>query len=403
MKKVIVFSLLLLLGIVLSQALPYSFGASYTSFQTFIMYLTMVALSYIMIDVGSEFDVDKKDLGSYGWDYVVAMTAATFPWLFVVVYFIFVLSPSGQWFEISTWKEMLLLGRFAAPTSAGVLFAMLAAADLSTTWMFKKARILAVFDDLDTVLLMVPLTILMVGLSWQLVLVMAVLIGMLAVGYKNLRTLSIPCTWRSMLGYAFLIATTSKLVLLGSKAIDPLTPVHIEVLLPAFLLGCMIKPSPEANPHDPERVSANTVIAGIFMVLVGLSMPLMELDMFSDSAASEALSPWGLPGHVLAVTVISNLGKMFPLFCYKREASFKERLALSIGMFPRGEVGAGVLIISLGYGIGGQALTIAMLSLTLNLFMTGFFIMAVRALLNKDAEEKTVQQTIPRPVQVVMS
>ena len=62
----------------------------------------------------------------------------------------------------------MLAGRFAAPTSAGVLFSMLAAAGLGATWLFRKARILAIFDDLDTVLLMIPLKMLMVGLAWQL-------------------------------------------------------------------------------------------------------------------------------------------------------------------------------------------------------------------------------------------
>ena len=51
--------------------------------------------------------------------------------------------------------------------------------------------------------------------------------------------------------------------------------------------------------------------------------------------------------HVLAITVLSNLGKVFPAFCYRREASFRERLAVAICMFPRGEVGAGVLAVSL--------------------------------------------------------
>ena len=49
--------------------------------------------------------------------------------------------------------------------------------------------------------------------------------------------------------------------------------------------------------------------------------------------------------HVLALTVLSNLGKMFPAFCYRREAHWRERLALAIGMWPRGEVGAGVLVL----------------------------------------------------------
>jgi hypothetical protein len=47
-------------------------------------------------------------------------------------------------------------------------------------------------------------------------------------------------------------------------------------------------------------------------------------------------------------------------------------------MWPRGEVGAGVLIVSLGYGIGGPMITAAMLSLALNLVLTGAFILLVQ-------------------------
>jgi hypothetical protein len=49
-------------------------------------------------------------------------------------------------------------------------------------------------------------------------------------------------------------------------------------------------------------------------------------------------------------------------------------------MWPRGEVGAGVLVISLSYGIGGPIVTIAMLSLALNLLLTGAFIYVVKRL-----------------------
>ena len=84
--------------------------------------------------------------------------------------------------------------------------------------------------------------------------------------------------------------------------------------------------------------------------------------------------------HVLVVTVLSNLGKMFPALCYRREAHWRERLALAVGMWPRGEVGAGVLVISLSYGIGGPIVTVAMLSLALNLLLTGVFILIVKRL-----------------------
>jgi Kef-type K+ transport system membrane component KefB len=117
--------------------------------------LTMVGLSFIMVRVGYEFDIDKTNLKQYSWDYIVAFTAASIPWILVTLYFVFVLLPPEVWSNLAAWHETLLAGRFAAPTSAGVLFSMLAAAGLSATWLFRKSRILAIFDDLDTVLLMI--------------------------------------------------------------------------------------------------------------------------------------------------------------------------------------------------------------------------------------------------------
>lgn len=112
------------------------------------------------------------------------------------------------------------------------------------------------------------------------------------------------------------------------------------------------------------------------MVLVGLSMPPIR------AAGDTDFPGWGIIGvHVTAITILSNLGKMFPAFCYRGDASFRERLALSIGMFPRGEVGAGVLVIALSYGLGGPTLTVAVLSLALNLLLTGAFIVAVKRLI----------------------
>jgi Kef-type K+ transport system membrane component KefB len=81
---------------------------------------------------------------------------------------------------------------------------------------------------------------------------------------------------------------------------------------------------------------------------------------------------------VLALTVLANLGKMVPALCYRREAHWRERLALAVGMWPRGEVWTGVLIVSLGYGLGGPMILAAMLSLALNLILTGVFILVVK-------------------------
>ena len=54
------------------------------------------------------------------------------------------------------------------------------------------------------------------------------------------------------------------------------------------------------------------------------------------------------------------------MFFY-RDRKLSERLALSISMFTRGEVGAGIIFIALGYNLGGPALVISVLTLVLNL------------------------------------
>jgi hypothetical protein len=137
MRKVAIFSLLLIAGMIGAQLLPGLAGEAYADVSHGLRLATMVALAFIMIHVGYEFELDKTNLRQYGWDYVVAMTAAAFPWIFVVLYFMFVLLPAGAWGSWEAWVEALLAGRFAAPTSAGVLFAMLAAAGLSATWLFE--------------------------------------------------------------------------------------------------------------------------------------------------------------------------------------------------------------------------------------------------------------------------
>ncbi|EAS41878.1 putative Na+/H+ exchange protein [Photobacterium profundum 3TCK] len=341
----------------------------------------MSALAYIMINVGREFEIDKNNLKQYRWDYVVAMTTATFPWIAVVVYFIFVLMPPELWSNVDAWKETLVIGRFAAPTSAGVLFAMLTAAGLGATWVFNKARILAIFDDLDTVLLMIPLSILVVGWQPALGLTLVLMFGLLALGYRYLHLWSIPSSASAVLGYAVVIAVVCELFYLRSG-------VHFEVLLPAFVLGCMMKSQHESASDQ----QLSSLIAGVFMVLVGLSLP--QIFGSADITASDsitlsmpAMSLAEITYHVVVISIIANVGKMFPLFCYRKEASLKERLALSISMWPRGEVGAGVLMISLGYGFGGPIVTISMLSLALNLVLTGVFIMVVRKLILNERQE----------------
>ena len=384
MKKVLLFSMLLVAGLILSQYMDVLTGDSVWARET-VRILTMVMLAFIMIHVGYEFVIDRSRLKSYGFDYLVAATAAAFPWILCAGYFVLFFFDPDQWGAFDTWTAALLAGRFAAPTSAGVLFSMLAAAGLSGTWYFRKVRILAIFDDLDTVLLMIPLKMLIVGLQWQLAVILVMMIILLWLAWRYLHRIEIPISWPWVLGYAGAITLVSEVIYKASKVINDVVPIHIEVLLPAFVLGCVMaypkghdphaddsREGHQEGPESPEEQKVTTIISAAFMVLVGLSMPPIAVG--SGSWQIIAL-------HVVAITALANLGKMFPLLVYRREAHWKERLAICIGMWPRGEVGAGVLIISLGYGIGGMMVTVAALSLALNVLLTGVFIVVVKQLL----------------------
>jgi Kef-type K+ transport system membrane component KefB len=401
MKKVAIFSLLLVAGLVGSQLVPLLPKEVASPLSGIFDVLTLLGLAFIMIHVGYEFEIDKTRMRSYGRDYVVAMTAAAFPWIFVALYFLFVMLPPVEWGNWRAWKEVLLVSRFAAPTSAGVLFSMLAAAGLSATWVFRKARILAIFDDLDTVLLMIPLTMLIVGPAWQLGVLVLIMAVMLFLAWRFLHAWRVPVSWPWVMGYAAAIVTATEGFYHLTKNFGDV-PIHIEVLLPAFVMGCVMRrprgcdphcddprPGHQEGPEDPAEQRVSTVVSGAFMLFVGLSMPAIfgEVEPVKSILGNTITAAQPMPGlgiialHVAVVTVISNLGKMYPAFVYRGEAHRRERLALAIGMWPRGEVGAGVVVISLGYGVGGPAVTVAVLSLALNLLLTGFFIWIVKRLI----------------------
>ncbi len=388
MRKIAAYSGLLISGLILSQALPLVAPDAWASVVLPVRLATMFCLAFIMIQVGFEFAIDKHNVRLYAWDYVVAATAATFPWLLCAAYFVLAMTPADAATSRDAWKQALLIGRFSAPTSAGILFAMLAAAGLTSTWVFKKARILAIFDDLDTVLLMIPLKIMLVGMKWQLAAVGAATGVLLWLGWSHLNTRVWPASWPWVLGYAAAVTWVCEAVSIASGWVDATAPIHLEVLLPAFVLGCVIAGQPDHGDPGEERAAA--WLTSGFMVLVGLSMPpLMERAASAADAGGlrtvigGAWPGWGMIArHVVWITALSNLGKMFSFFCYRAEASRKERLAVSIAMWPRGEVGAGVLVVSLSYGLEGPVVTVALLSLALNLLCTGIFIAAVKALID---------------------
>jgi Kef-type K+ transport system membrane component KefB len=339
-----------------------------------------------MINVGREFELDKTRWKSYVSDYFIAMATAALPWIFVAIYYVVVLLPVEFNTSWDAWKESLLLSRFAAPTSAGILFTMLAAIGLRTSWIYKKIQVLAIFDDLDTILLMIPLQIIMIGMKWQMAAVVAIVVILLYWGWKEMGKFDIRQDWSYVLFYsAVIVALTWALHYITASFLGEDEGIHIEVLLPAFVLGMLMKPV----HHDSktERVVSNG-ISMFFMLLVGVSMPVFlgkhaitdEIQAGASLLGSQPMLPMKtILFHVIMVSLLSNIGKLVPVLFYK-ERLIEERLALSIGMFTRGEVGAGIIFIALSYNIGGPALVISVLSIVLNLILTGFFVIWVRKL-----------------------
>lgn len=385
MRKVLSFSVFLIIGLFLSQFLPVLAGSGYGAVKTVANILLYICLGFIMINVGREFEVDKSRWKSYTEDYFIAMATAAMPCLLIALYYVFVLLPPEFWNSWEAWKENLLLSRFAAPTSAGILFTMLAAIGLKASWMYKKIQVLAIFDDLDTILLMIPLQIMMIGLRWQLIIVVLIVFLLLLFGWRQLSKYNWRQDWKAILFYSTLVfVATQSLYLISKGLYGEEGSIHIEVLLPAFILGMIMK---HKEIDTPVERNVSTGISFLFMFLVGMSMPHFIGVNFAETQAgeysvtgSQEMMPWGVIAlHVLIVSLLSNIGKLFPVFFY-RDRKFSERLALSIGMFTRGEVGAGVIFIALGYNLGGPALAISVLTIVLNLILTGIFVLWVKKL-----------------------
>lgn len=93
MKKILLFSFFLVIGLVVSQFLPAMVGENYSMVKTISNTLLYVCLAFIMINVGREFEMDKTRWKSYTEDYFIAMATAAFPWIFVALYYMFVLLP----------------------------------------------------------------------------------------------------------------------------------------------------------------------------------------------------------------------------------------------------------------------------------------------------------------------
>jgi Kef-type K+ transport system membrane component KefB len=360
---IMVFTCVLITGVIISQLaaanLDYDAHHNYVDG---VAIVTMNLLSFIMIGVGCEFDIDKSNLGQYVKDYGIGMTAAGLPWLWVGAWFIWVLplsADTGMW-----WGEALFCARFAAPTSAGILFTMLTAAGLTETWLFQKARILAIFDDLDTILFMLPLKVIIGGFHWEIAVDLTLLGIPLVFAWFYLHKIKAPSTWPYKVVYAVIITTFCRGLYIVTKYYMDMEAIHLEVLLPAFVVGCCV-----VHEHEtPTEKRVATGVSAFFMFFVGLSTPPLTLD-----GPGSVLSV-SMAGHIAAVTILMIAGKMFPVFCYKDEADWLTRLALCLGMCPRGEVGAGLIVIAIESGIKGPAIELAVVCLVINLVLSGAFV-----------------------------
>src|SRR5262245_54765924 len=101
---VLIFCALLILGIISGQIFDVS------SFHEAVTFITSLCLAYIMVEVGLEFSLEKRDVKSYGWDSLNAFSAAVLPAFLWFLYFVFIVK--------SSWQPALLAGLSSAPTSA---------------------------------------------------------------------------------------------------------------------------------------------------------------------------------------------------------------------------------------------------------------------------------------------
>ena len=92
MRKIILFSLFLIIGLIGSQTIPTALNPeAFEKLKSFFDAMLYICLAFIMINVGREFELDKTKWKSYTEDYFIAMATAAVPWLLICGYFIFLM------------------------------------------------------------------------------------------------------------------------------------------------------------------------------------------------------------------------------------------------------------------------------------------------------------------------
>merc|ERR1712137_936299 len=399
--KILVYSFLMCLGLAISQYIP---QAEDDEFGFYVRLPAGIALSYIIVHVGLDFEIVKWRLPTYALDFFVATSAALVPLLVIFGYLKYVCGSHSlppHWYvkDALGTSQGLLLSVFSAPTSAGMLISMMEAADLKHTWVFKKASMLAILDDIDSLVFIAFMRILAIpGESVDLAHFGPVIttVGLLMLAWFNIHKYVIPHSWPWVMAYAIIIGTCL-------WCVEGLTRSYphnhwifvVAVLIPSFTLGCLTyDPKMETSQSykhieielsekfieqqeyiDSHAPCMETFMGCAFMFFVGLSMPgLGALGHIHVSA---------VVFHVAMINILMLLGKLLICFFYSDETDRTQRLALGLAMCPRGDIGASVIIITI-QTLKGQInvayLGIVVLSVITNLVLSCFLIVYVKKL-----------------------
>merc|ERR1712206_35423 len=209
----------------------------------------------------------------------------------------------------------------------------------------------------------------------------------------------IPHSWPWVLMYAFIIGTALWLLEGLTREFSHCTWIFvIAVLIPSFTLGCITyDPKMETSQSykhieielteefierqeyiDSHAPCMETFMGCAFMFFVGLSMPSLT--------ALNGLTTSAVIVHVGALNILMLLGKMVIYFFYSNETNKTMRLALSLAMCPRGEIGASVIIITiqtLSGKINPAYLGIVVWTVIMNLVLSCGLIVYVKKLASK--------------------
>jgi len=399
--KILVYSFLMCLGLAISQFIPQALD---DEFGFYVRLPAGIALSYIIVHVGLDFEIVKWRLPTYAVDFFVATSAALIPLVVVFWYLKYVCGSHSlpeHWFipQALGTSQGLLLSVFSAPTSAGMLISMMEAADLKHTWVFKKASMLAILDDIDSLVFIAFMRILAIsgaGVDLRHFGPVILTVGLLTIAWFNIHKFVIPHSWPWVLMYAFILGT-------GFWIIEGITREFphcnfifvVAVLIPSFTLGCVTyDPKMETSQSykhieielseefierqeyiDSHAPCMETFMGCAFMFFVGLSMPSLT--------ALKTITTSALIFHVVMINILMLLGKLIICFFYSNETTKTQRIALGLAMCPRGEIGASVIIITiqtLKDQIDPSYLGIVVLSVIMNLVSSCALIVYVKKL-----------------------